>query len=368
MRMTSISYVQHSQKPIEWRFGDFQIGKINLIVGKNASGKTRILNVISNFANLICGERKDLAWGEFDVYFDNAGREIHYSLKLENQAVTFEKLVINGKTLLDRTEGKIFAEKLNEMIDFQAPERDLACVTRRDNVQHPFFEDLYQWGKSLRHYHFGTPLGRETFTIESSSTLLEVNSKNTADVVPILKHGIKKFPKIFEQKIIEDMKKIGYDIEVICVAPLLEALPLQTRAEGVVLKEKGLECKVSQLEISQGMFRALSLIIQINYSVLTSAPDCILIDDIGEGLDYHRATALVGLLIEKVSSSNIQLVMTTNDRFIMNSVPLDYWCIIQRKKNGPNILTYQNSKEVFDRFELTGLSNFDLFTSQYYES
>jgi hypothetical protein len=34
--------------------------------------------------------------------------------------------------------------------------------------------------------------------------------------------------------------------------------------------------------MSQGMFRVLSLIIQVNYSVLAKKPNCILIDDIGK--------------------------------------------------------------------------------------
>ena len=68
------------------------------------------------------------------------------------------------------------------------------------------------------------------------------------------------------------------------------------------------------------MFRALSLITQITYSQLTSTPSCILVDDIGEGLDYERASALIKLVVEKARGKSIQLIMATNDRFVMNSV------------------------------------------------
>ena len=118
--------------------------------------------------------------------------------------------------------------------------------------------------------------------------------------------------------------------------------------------------------MSQGMFRAFSVIIQINYSLFTKQPSCILIDDIGEGLDFARSSALLNLIIEKVKGTATQLIMTTNDRFIMNSVPLEYWIILERRGGQTIHHNYRNSKEMFEDFELTGLSNFDLFSSNYY--
>ena len=55
------------------------------------------------------------------------------------------------------------------------------------------------------------------------------------------------------------------------------------------VQEDGLKSVTEQLEISQGMFRALSLFIQINYAILSDQPSCIIIDDIGEGLDFQRS-------------------------------------------------------------------------------
>lgn len=118
--------------------------------------------------------------------------------------------------------------------------------------------------------------------------------------------------------------------------------------------------------MSQGMFRALSVLIQINYGLLANLSVCVLIDDIGEGLDFERSSSLVKVLIEKARKSSIQLIMTTNDRFIMNGVPLEYWILLERR--GSKCINYnvRNSKKMFDSFESTGLNNFDLFSSGYY--
>ncbi len=60
--------------------------------------------------------------------------------------------------------------------------------------------------------------------------------------------------------------------------------------------------------------------------------------------------------------------MATNDRFIMNRVPIEYWSVIRRLPNKAQICNYRNYKEVFDDFEFTGLSNFDFFSSDYLEN
>jgi len=69
--------------------------------------------------------------------------------------------------------------------------------------------------------------------------------------------------------------------------------------------------------------------------------------------------------MSKAMENNIQLIMSTNDRFVMNNVPLKYWSVIVRKGNIVRIYNYRNSREVFEDFELTGLSNFDFYSSNY---
>jgi AAA15 family ATPase/GTPase len=120
------------------------------------------------------------------------------------------------------------------------------------------------------------------------------------------------------------------------------------------------------MEMSQGMFRALSLLIQLNYSLLKKMPSCILIDDIGEGLDYERSKALIDLIIEKVKGSSVQVIMTTNDQFVMDKVPLEYWSVIQRLENKSIFYNDRNAKQTFDDFVFTGLNNFDFYASEFF--
>lgn len=67
----------------------------------------------------------------------------------------------------------------------------------------------------------------------------------------------------------------------------------------------------------------------------------------------------------KATDADIQLIMTSNHNFIMNAIPIEYWIIPQPQAGSIVHLNYRNSKKLFDDFELTGLGNFDLLTSDY---
>ncbi len=181
--------------------------------------------------------------------------------------------------------------------------------------------------------------------------------------------GKKKYSGKFTRKIVDDMNNIGYSLKEVGIKAMEGILlpkNISGKPFGLYVKESDLSASTEQVEMSDGMFRTLSLIIQIHYSLLTSKPSCILIDDIGEGLDFQRSSALVKLLIERAKKSNIQLIMATNDRFIINSVPLECLLVIQRIGGISKVHNEENSRQLFDEFELTGLNNFDFFSSDYY--
>ena len=133
----------------------------------------------------------------------------------------------------------------------------------------------------------------------------------------------------------------------------------QLRAIGVV--ENGVRGMIFQNVISQGMFRALSILVQVNYAQLSNRANCILIDDIGEGLDFDRSTSLIKLLREKSTSSQFQLIMATNDQFVMNHVPLAEWSVLCRDGHKVTVKNIHNSKEKFEEFKFIGMSNFSFF-------
>ncbi len=337
---------------------------INLIVGRNASGKTRLIEVIRWISDLFDeGVRLSLLHkraNSFEIIFQNENDEINYNLSYDgNDLIIQENLIINNVLKLDRQGEKLYYEKLKAFLDFKTDSQVLG-IRRRDSIQQPFFDILNNWGKYLSHYSFGGKMGkREIERLEDSEIQETVHFKNSHNIRTIYHKAFLEFEYKFNKIVIEDMKKIDYDISSIITDEISNYLFLS-------VQESDLPFETDFEQMSQGMARAFSLIVQLNYSLMAKMPSCILIDDIGEGLDYDRSKKLIELIIEKAEGSNIQVFMTTNDRFVMNSVPLKYWSVIHREGNKSVFYNYQNSKQTFDDFALTGFNNFDFFATEFY--
>ena len=89
MRLKSLEYLERVGEPEEWTLTGLSLGEINLLVGKNASGKSRILNVIHNLAQSISEQRKIFA-GNSRLIFDNNGEQLEYVLEVREDKVVRE--------------------------------------------------------------------------------------------------------------------------------------------------------------------------------------------------------------------------------------------------------------------------------------
>lgn len=381
MQLTKVKYAQFEDSEREWTLLDFSPQQINLVVGKNAAGKTKTLNTISSMAHLISGEQSEIPDSvsyEFN-WMTADGKDICYILKCRDRKVALEKLVISGEVKLERDlEGlcSIYFEKIDQTIEIQVPSGSLCSVVRRDKLQHPWFDLLHDWADSTLHYRFGSVFGKNIGLLirpedehQNSLNDIEIDLKKTDRVVELFRKGHELFGDIFISNIIKGMSRISYklvDINIDYSPNLKFKNPIDPPPAVLRVKEADLKCYTYQADMSQGMFRALSLIIQLNLLKLQGAGTCIIIDDIGEGLDYDRSTELIRLLIEEVEKTSIQLIMSTNGRFVMNNVSLKYWSVIQRKGNKSKVFNYSNAKETFEEFIFTGLSNFDFLCTDFY--
>jgi hypothetical protein len=131
--------------------------------------------------------------------------------------------------------------------------------------------------------------------------------------------GCDKFRKgPFTAPVKSDMRAIGYSIRKISVGPPPSISVSLSLGEVVSLnvQERDLKCETGQNNMSNGMFRAFALILYLNYAILDGSPYCLLIDDIGEGLDYERSRALIEVVRKRVKGSSGQLIMATNNRLV----------------------------------------------------
>jgi energy-coupling factor transporter ATP-binding protein EcfA2 len=376
MRLDAVTYFQFQGLPDEWRLENLALGDVNLLVGRNATGKSRTLSIILGLAKLLRGEQKpNMLSGDYDVTFSDDGKTFRYKLAYNELGVLSEELSIDSNVRLHRKKGevgRIYAEKQGDKIEFAPPDTELAVVARRDSVQHPFLEPLYQWGNSVYAYLFGTTLGRERLALIGANLQTPVppdfDPRDTNNAIGVFRKGELEFGDAYRAAVAADMVAIGFDVETVALGPLT-SLRIQASVGQVVgfsVKERDRPTATDHADMSQGMFRALATIVQVNYVLRALRPSCILVDDIGEGLDFERSCALVDLLRNKAKSTeHLQLVMATNDRFVMNRVPLEEWTLLRREGAHSRVFNYANSKTEFEDFKFTGLSNFDFLATDY---
>ena len=369
--LKTISY--HETQPLNWSVEGLIFGQINLLVGKNATGKTRVLNLIGGLARQLQTDRLTVANAGYDVVFSVDGTDLRYKWRAENKKVLEECVWLGGEEKL-RRDAKILTlryEKENTKISHEPSEDEISASARKDKLQHPFLLPLAEWGESVRAYHFGSKLGQDQIPLIVNKAP-EIDDRDENLAVGIFLRGKKEFGGEYVSSLLADMNDLGYPLseidavqpEHVTVALSLPVtpsfqIPGQIKALGVC--ERGVEGMFFQDTMSQGMFRALSVLVQVTYSQISQRAHCILIDDIGEGLDFERSARLIDILRRKAQQSKFQLIMSTNDQFVMNHVPLDEWSVLQRRGSLVTVKNIYNARKAFEDFKFVGMSNFSFF-------
>lgn len=374
MYLHNFSFRENAGQKIEWLIDNVSLGETNLVVGKNSSGKTRTLNAITDLVSMLMG-RGTSATGpvSYELVFRNSESFMRYELEYDLETIRTERLYMGEELLLERsadgrgvikyesTPGAIFLE-------FEIPHDQLACYAKRDRLQHPFIEIIHGWAFSLRRFDFSGDLGKTRYALKAAFDVRELDlSITNASLVPVITVAGEQYPD-FRKEVLSDMREIGYEIEDFGIIHFSERFSQADQDRyAVYTTEAGLEKQVTQRDMSQGMFRAFSVLVQLNYYILCGNKGFVIIDDIGEGLDFSRAKLLVALLIRKAGVARIQLLMSTNDQFIMNAVDIENWAVIMREGNKISLYNYENSKEIFEEFKFTGLNNFDFYASEFFK-
>ena len=368
MYLQSIKYNEYNNQPNEWILNKSSFERIALLVGKNASGKTRTLNVIAGLSGLLTSSTS-FSSGTYEVEFSNEKNNYVYEISMLNKIITSEKFSNNDDVLLERDhlgEGKIYTKQVDDYLKFKVPKNKLAVVIKRDSEQHEFLEPLHFWASNTFHHRFAADDERKTLVRFIDEVSIEEKAKQFA--ITLLKKGLKKYGDKFKNNILLDLKSVGYlAIDIGLTIPedivISDGAPIYC----IFVQEEDLNSLTLQHHMSDGMYRAIILIIKLNYILLQDNKSMLLVDDIGEGLDFKRSKSLVELVINKSVSSELQVLLSTNDQFVMNGIPLQYWAIVKRAGNTVSYITQKTSPEAFEKFKFIGLNNFEFFASEFFE-
>lgn len=336
-----------------WKTGEkIEFQQSNLIVGRNSVGKSQLLKkVILTVRHILQLQEPNkntsfLVGVEFvsaenlPYFYQFAYIEGEVQQELFYKGSNVENPIIyrdgSGNCLLNGTK-------------VTPPASKLVVNVRRDIVQFPDIEMLFEWAENTIALFFNE-LDFYGDDRNDSSVGLRTN----------LYDMVKALDAESIEHVLEECMQIGYPLKKI------EATEIGTFKK-VLFYEDSVNQVLFDHLLSKGMFRVVYVLIMLEYLSKQTYSGTLIIDDFCEGLDYSRSTKLGKLLFRYCEEKNIQLIVTSNDCFLMDVVDMTKWNVLTRKGGTLETLNYENSKSMFDEFAFTGMSNFDFFSSDFIE-
>lgn len=337
MKLSEISYYDILSG---WQLDGLSLDGQNLLVGKNSTGKTRTLTCLKNIIE--CLTNNSVVDCRFSLTFTGDYR-LDYQLYQENGLVKSESLKKDGVPLFFR-EGEtcqFYGEEINP------PASVLVINARRDTKKYTEIEEIFQWAEHVSYFIFSNVISAR----HSSSPFAFKEDLEMANMF--------ERTEDIDRQLIDYLERLGYHIERIWIEEF------EHGRKTLYLQEKGVKIGLQYLDLSNGLFRVLSVLVYMLYSASLKAARCLMIDDLGEGLDYERSNKLGQIVFDFCKDHAIQLIVTTNDSFLMDTIGLEHWVVLLRKGSKVTTMSAKTHPDLFRRFKLTGLSNFDLFTSDF---
>ncbi len=370
MILESLKYIRQEGRPNEWAIegknGDLiKFDNINLFVGKNAVGKSRSLAILHEIADILSLKKaiSDLKFpdSKYHIILKEDNITYEYILSIEKHLIADEVLWVKGIEKFNRKKSKIYSEISKSFDKLDIEDTSVFTSIQNKDKDYPYIPEIFEWSNALKNYAFTNQHEKNNLIKQEDEldSLQPIKDFSPSNIIKLFFKGKRDFGQPYIDSIISDLHTIGFDVTSVDLAKEKSGI-------GISVQEEELAEPTLQQEMSQGMFRALSFFIQLEFALLSKVSVCLLVDDLGEGLDYERSKTLIDLAIYKMNNSNIQLFIASNDRYIMNKIPLRYWSVIERKPKASIFYDYHNSREIFDDFKYTGLNNFDFLASDFY--
>lgn len=323
----------------------------NLLVGKNAVGKSTVIRALSNSASLLSQRRllDDQEALACALAIEGEHFTSIYRFAWKDAKIRSEHLMV----IYDNGERKVWIERTLDEAIFDGvvvnpPQDKLLVNLKRDTVLYPEIESIIAWAENVDAFSFNE------FDIDGDERLYSRFIKGGNNLYSMVKA---LGPESIEN-VISTAANLGYHFEKIEPVEFADI-------KKVMFTEKSVGIPLFDFDLSKGMFRTLYLLIYLEYVAKSGKPATLLIDDLCEGLDYDRSTKLGKYVFDYCSKNDIQLIATSNDSFMMDVVDLNYWSILQREGSKVTAINHKNHPELFEDFSFTGLSNFDLLSSDF---
>ena len=338
-------YLQYfSYKTDQWHLKAMKLNQQTLVVGENATGKTKmqtaLFRVIDTILMKPVAPTLEKVFVAAFSFLTSSGKNLYYTISVVDGKISSESLFYDEKDkLAERENGKcsFYGDQ-----DIVLPEKMSVLQAKTDLNKYPEAASVIEWANTSRRISFSSlhpTMVEKTPTIEDMYKTLEASEISG---------------------IVEDLNELGYHFQEFKLYDLGENMPF------AYLKEQGVSKEIFAMDMSNGLYRVLYILLYMFY-VSKQNVKFITIDDLGEGLDYNRSTKLGKIMFDFCKEHDIQLIASSNDNFLMDTVDLNDWLILCREGSEVSGISNLTHPRLFERFKRTGLRNFDIFRTDFIE-
>ncbi len=323
------------------------LNTVNILVGKNASGKSnfiKLLRFISGLASIeaidkivnILGYKdiRDIAYGKdptksirisIEVILENA----HYTYNITIDKTIREELYCNSKLLVRKEDFHVeFLQENEEKYHVEsvhyAYTSSLAYLARRHGV-HNAIRKFVQYLSSWAFYNFNPAALRSSGDI-SKSLQLSYDGSNLPQVLHTL---LTTRRKVFER--IEELLR--------SMVPEVEELltPVEDSKVKIAIREKEFNVEFEPENISDGTLRLLALITAL------ALPNPLVTFEEPENCVHPE---LLSGLMDLVRSSDKQVIITTHSPILLDYVKPEELYLVFKEEGGTKIVRLKDTKDV----------------------
>jgi hypothetical protein len=352
--MKILTYECHSFDPDRWHFSNVAFGRINLLVGDTATGKTRFLNTIFNLGSFTASNA--FKFGMWEITFEQYRKTYKWVLETENKGG--EQIIIkdnlseimqgNEEPITERND-KLFRFLNKEMPKLSQKETSVYLL-KEEEVIKPIYEgfsnilrrDFSQEALIKASQYQSIPLGliekinrkrdlrilfQSDLSLSASLFLLSEYFEDLFNKICTIYKRV--FPFIVETKIL-DLSELNKDVSVPGKMPIFCA------------KEKRIDKWLGLEQLSSGMQKVLLLLTDI---FIMPDEGIYIIDEYENSLGINAIDFFPTFLLE--IDKNIQFFITSHHPYIINKIPVNDWYIFHRRGAEVSI---KHGDELVERF------------------
>jgi predicted ATPase len=353
--------IEYHYRDIEepgWDYSNVKFGKINLLVGDTATGKSRFLNTIFNLCRFIAS--KEFRHGHWDIVFEHSGDRYTWNIETGKKEDSGEKFI--KQELLFKHDGnhliQIIKRNNNEFIfnDKQLPklsfeELSLSLLKEEDLIK-PLYEgltlikrrlfdkDALSAASNLSPLSMGLiseiekhrDLKKLFLTDLNLSSTLYILLKYFNEIYNLIIEQYKQFFPFIRETRVTDLSKVNPNIALPGLVPIFS------------IKEHGANKWVNIDQMSSGMQKILLILTDI---FIIPKEGVYLIDEYENSLGISAIDFFPQFILNL--EKDIQFFITSHHPYIINEIPPKNWYIFHREGMQVSIMYGEKVSERFGK-------------------